>query len=219
MNKKLSVALVTKKIAKKAFHTIRGVSVTSPHTLDQAVQDSPDVIIIDDEDMPDDIDCDAKILIVCDSPKEKILQQVHHQGFSGFIQPDISSEEMQKVIRTVQKDEIWVSREIIATVFGEFSRQIKKTHIVWQEFLWSILCAPKPFSGVSVILNNKKLSGILSAREKELLEFIYKGYTNREIAEKLFISEKTVKTHLYNIYRKLNVSRRTEAISLLLQNN
>jgi DNA-binding NarL/FixJ family response regulator len=148
MSKKLSVALVTRKIAKKAFHTIKGVSVTSPHTLEQAIQDSPDVIIIDDEDMPDDIVCDAKILIVCDSPKEKILQQVHHQGFSGFIQPDISSEEMQKVIRTVQKDEIWVNREIIATVFGEFSRQIKKRMLSGRNF-YGQSSAPRNRSVVS----------------------------------------------------------------------
>lgn len=54
---------------------------------------------------------------------------------------------------------------------------------------------------------------LLSARENEVLLHIAKGLTNREIAERLFVSENTIKTHVNNIYSKLGVSRRTQAIA------
>lgn len=53
----------------------------------------------------------------------------------------------------------------------------------------------------------------LSKRELEVLREIAMGYTNKEIGEKLFVSENTIKTHLNNIYMKLEVNRRTQAIS------
>lgn len=53
----------------------------------------------------------------------------------------------------------------------------------------------------------------LSARETELLELLATGASNRELAEKLFISQSTVKTHLVHIYAKLGVDNRTAAIA------
>lgn len=53
----------------------------------------------------------------------------------------------------------------------------------------------------------------LSKRELEVLREIATGCTNKEIAENLFVSENTVKTHINNIFMKLEVNRRTQAIS------
>jgi ATP/maltotriose-dependent transcriptional regulator MalT len=52
----------------------------------------------------------------------------------------------------------------------------------------------------------------LSTREIEVLQILSMGYSNQEIADKLFVSLNTVKTHTNNIYSKLNVKRRTQAI-------
>jgi DNA-binding NarL/FixJ family response regulator len=52
---------------------------------------------------------------------------------------------------------------------------------------------------------------LLSTREREVLELVAAGATNREIARKLWVTEQTVKFHLSNIYRKLDVGNRTEA--------
>jgi DNA-binding NarL/FixJ family response regulator len=52
----------------------------------------------------------------------------------------------------------------------------------------------------------------LSPRELSILESLESGRSNREIAERLFVAEQTVKFHLTNIYRKLGVSSRTEAV-------
>jgi DNA-binding NarL/FixJ family response regulator len=57
----------------------------------------------------------------------------------------------------------------------------------------------------------------LTSREKEVLLLVAKGSNNHEIAEKLFVREVTVKTHLNNIFKKLNVSNRTQAVLLAMQ--
>ena len=55
----------------------------------------------------------------------------------------------------------------------------------------------------------------LTPREKEFIELIYSGKNNREIAETLFLSESTVKTHIYNIFRKMNVKNRVGVICII----
>lgn len=56
------------------------------------------------------------------------------------------------------------------------------------------------------------LEGMLSPRERDVMELVAGGFSNREIGDALFISEETVKTHLRRIFEKLNVSSRTQAI-------
>ena len=53
----------------------------------------------------------------------------------------------------------------------------------------------------------------LSEREIEVLELIANGYSNKEIADTLYIALSTVKSHINNIYRKLDVSKRTQAVA------
>ncbi len=57
----------------------------------------------------------------------------------------------------------------------------------------------------------------LSDRESEILSFVAKGYRDKEVAEKFFISPETVRKHLRNIYQKLHVRSRTEAVLKYLQ--
>lgn len=57
----------------------------------------------------------------------------------------------------------------------------------------------------------------LTTRETEVLSLVAQGSNNQEIAEKLFVREVTIKTHLNNIFKKLNVSNRTQAVLLAMQ--
>ena len=62
-------------------------------------------------------------------------------------------------------------------------------------------------------LSNQALVEPLTNREIEILLFIPKRLSNQEIAERLFISPETVKRHLYNIYQKIDVKNRQQAIA------
>jgi ATP/maltotriose-dependent transcriptional regulator MalT len=67
----------------------------------------------------------------------------------------------------------------------------------------------------SFILNEVKLRELgITRRELEILELIARGLSNREIAEKLFVSENTVKTHSSRLFDKLSAKRRTQAVQL-----
>jgi len=62
-----------------------------------------------------------------------------------------------------------------------------------------------------------KASDLLSERESEILKLVTSGMSNKEIAENLFLSQRTIKAHLTNIFNKLNVASRSEAIVKGLQ--
>lgn len=70
-------------------------------------------------------------------------------------------------------------------------------------------------SFTKTVLNYEKIKTLeLSPREYEVLKEIALGLSNKEIAEKLFLSESTIKTHVSNILVKLNAKRRTQAIQI-----
>ena len=67
----------------------------------------------------------------------------------------------------------------------------------------------------SFVLNARKLEELgITKRELEILSLIASGMSNREIAEKLFVSENTVKTHSSRLFDKMNAKRRTQAVQL-----
>jgi len=70
-------------------------------------------------------------------------------------------------------------------------------------------------AGQPFVVNSKRQEELeVTPRELEILELIAKGLSNREIAEKLFVSENTVKTHSSRVFDKLGAKRRTQAVQL-----
>lgn len=67
----------------------------------------------------------------------------------------------------------------------------------------------------SIEINHQKISELeITPREYEVLQSISEGLSNKEIADKLFLSESTIKTHVSNVLVKLNAKRRTQAIQI-----
>jgi DNA-binding CsgD family transcriptional regulator len=83
----------------------------------------------------------------------------------------------------------------------------KKEVVVFKEVVVS--------AAASFVLNKGKLRELaVTPRELEILDLIANGMSNREIAEKLFVSENTVKTHSSRLFDKLGAKRRTQAVQL-----
>ncbi|MCG7340343.1 response regulator transcription factor [Staphylococcus sp. ACRSN] len=78
---------------------------------------------------------------------------------------------------------------------------------------------PQAQSVIETVRKKPHFTNKLSKRESEVLKEMVKGKTNKEIAETLFVSEKTVKTHVSHIFNKLQVGDRTQAAIYAMQNN
>lgn len=78
------------------------------------------------------------------------------------------------------------------------------------ESYWDRIGSLIPDGKVKTVLEEK-----LCDREREIVSFVVHGFPNRAIADRLFISERTVSTHLVNIYEKLNVHSRAELAALV----
>jgi DNA-binding CsgD family transcriptional regulator len=103
--------------------------------------------------------------------------------------------------------EIWLAAFSVSffVVGLLLSRRIFKSKVIEKEI---IIDNSKPFH-----TDEKQLSKLcLSKREFEILKLINEGLSNQQIADKLFLSENTVKKHISNLFLKLDVERRTEAI-------
>jgi DNA-binding NarL/FixJ family response regulator len=100
-------------------------------------------------------------------------------------QPDL----IVKSIRKVNAGEIWLDSRTTAAVMRQFA---------------------SPQEGGPTNGKGARERSPLSAREREIVGLVAQGYKNKEMAEKMFISEQTVKNHLHNIFDKLGVSDRLE---------
>ena len=80
--------------------------------------------------------------------------------------------------------------------------------------------APKNTTVEKKQIDSKKIKSLeITDREYEVLELISKGLSNKEIAENLFLSESTIKTHVSNLLIKLNAKRRTQALQIAKELN
>jgi DNA-binding NarL/FixJ family response regulator len=119
-------------------------------------------------------------------------------GVRGFFRFEHGVEQLIKCIRVVVRGEIWLDAETNTRVYEEFFKKFRKRRDLIQPL---------------TELSSEKLD-MLSPREMEVMELISHSMTNEEIAEKLFLSPKTVKTHLRNIFMKAEIKNRVEAALL-----
>jgi DNA-binding NarL/FixJ family response regulator len=137
---------------------------------------------------------DTKVLLFSRSLDEFDIFESLKMGAKGYVSLNISPSDLIKAIKTVYKGELWISRKQIAGFF--------ETEIVTE-------------GGQAEFRKTKE---VLTPREEETLRCLTTGRSNKEIAETLFISEKTVKCHLNSIFKKLNVTRRIDATLYAINN-
>jgi DNA-binding NarL/FixJ family response regulator len=158
----------------------------------------PDLILMDFS-LPDGTGLDAAAQILNEQPTARIIFMTTQDnderlfsavrlGVRGYLMKNIPTSRLLSAMRGVEHGEAALSREMTARLMGEFARsQSQAPH---QE---------PPFAG-------------LTARELQVLRELATDATNREIADRLFISENTVRNHMHSILEKMGVPSRREAI-------
>jgi DNA-binding NarL/FixJ family response regulator len=131
----------------------------------------------------------VKVIILTASEDKNEFVQAMKLGCSGIVLKQTAPELIVKSIRKVHSGEIWLDSHTTAAVMRQFA---------------------SPSDDANGAPGKSRERSPLSQREREIVGLVAQGYKNREMAEKMFISEQTVKNHLHNIFDKLGVSDRLE---------
>jgi NarL family two-component system response regulator LiaR len=126
----------------------------------------------------------TKVIVLSSFSDDNMVFSAIRAGAKGYLLKDISSAELADAIRAVHKGDPHLHPEIAKKLMNQFVDLAGKTDTVSED---------------------------LTPREIEVLRLIAEGMNNSELAQALFISEKTVKTHVHNILSKLNLADRTQA--------
>lgn len=133
----------------------------------------------------------VKILMLTIHNEIEYLEKAKNLGVDGYVLKDSESSILKKAICTVQKGSTYIQSNMAMML-----RERQNFMLTYQ-------------TGETV----------LTKREIEVLKLLAEGLFNKEIAYKLLISEKTVKNHVSNIFKKLDVSDRTQAAVYAIRNN
>jgi two-component system, NarL family, nitrate/nitrite response regulator NarL len=126
----------------------------------------------------------TRVIVLTAAEDDRDVVRAMRLGARGVVLKQSASDLLLKSIRKVYDGEIWLDNRMTAEVIDAFKK--------------------------SAEAGQRREKPLLSDREKEIVQLVAQGFRNREIGEKLFISEQTVKNHLHNIFDKLGVSDRLE---------
>jgi DNA-binding NarL/FixJ family response regulator len=164
---------------------------------DEALRTRPDVILLD-VDMPGMSGLqlirelrprlpDTQIVMLSVSGEDRNVLEAMRHGAAGYLTKDLGPEALQRTVRGLRSGDLPMSRRMAARALRMFIE-----------------------GGPGAAGEGSALS-ILSSRETEVLARLTDGLTDREIAEALVISPRTVESHVSNVLRKLGVRNRAEA--------
>jgi two-component system, NarL family, nitrate/nitrite response regulator NarL len=146
----------------------------------------------------------SKIIVFTGSESKEELVEAMKLGCSGVLLKTAANSLIEKSIQKVHEGEIWLDSNTTAAVIRQFAAPISES--------FSNNGTP---SGEKVSRDRAQLS----QREREIIVLIAQGYKNKEIAEKMFITEQTVKNHLHNVFDKVGVSDRLELALYAIHNS
>ena len=137
-----------------------------------------------------------KIILLSMEVKKEFLSIGIQSGISGYLPKDIDDQELFKAIEAVHEGNQYFTEAITKLVFEDYYQQQK------------VKTLPK-----------SKLPDELTKRELEVLQLVAHGMTNKQVAESLFISVKTVETHKSHILDKLGLANSGEMMKFAIKNN
>ena len=128
----------------------------------------------------------TRVIVLTAADDERDVVRAMRLGARGIVLKQSASDFLLKSIRKVHDGEIWLDGHMTGRVIDAFKKSSES--------------------------GQRQEKPLLSNREKQVVQLAAQGFRNREIGEKLFISEQTVKNHLRNIFDKLGVSDRLELV-------
>lgn len=138
----------------------------------------------------------TKVLILTAFSEDENILNAAKGGAKGYVLKGIASTTLLQAIKTVIGGGLWIDKEMPASETFEEIAQAQ-------------------FDDLGNAPSNEAIK-ILTKRELEILRLVAEGLTNEEIGKRIFISEKTVKTHLTNIFDKLKVNNRFKAALMIM---
>jgi two-component system response regulator DegU len=135
---------------------------------------------------------DVKIIILTVENDRNIIRSAIDIGADGYILKDSAGTEIVNAIRMVNMGEKYIDSSLVSLLFSAIKSESKKSACILDK---------------------------LTKREVEVLSKISKGFSNKEIGEQLYLSEKTIKNYATNLFKKINVQDRVQATILAIQNN
>jgi two-component system response regulator DegU len=129
---------------------------------------------------------DIQVIMLTMHADKEVLAEAIRAGASGYLVKDCSTEEVADAVRMAVQGDTALSPQLAATMLDEVRR----------------LDEPE----------TSEEDRVVTKREEEVLQLIADGCSTPEVAEQLFISQKTVKNHLASIYQKLDARDRTQAV-------
>jgi DNA-binding NarL/FixJ family response regulator len=182
-----------------------GSAPSGEEAINQVRETRPDVIIMDimmggmtgieATRWIKDSDTSIKVVVVSMEASKEYVSAAIKSGVDGYLPKDVDKEVLLEAIRTVHKGNRFFNDAIMKLVFEDFYSSEK------------LKSAPS------------KLPNDLTKREFEVLGLVATGRTNKEVAENLFISVKTVETHKTNILEKLGLRNTAELVKYAIKNN
>lgn len=140
----------------------------------------------------------TKIIVLTIHDSDNYVLELLKNGALGYLLKDVEPSMLIRAIHVVHEGNAFVYPKLAERLFGgvnESDNLKDKATQMWRE----------------------SRSERLTSREMDVLSCIARGFSNQDIAQALFVSEKTVKNHLTNIFRKLNVNDRTQALIYVLK--
>lgn len=135
---------------------------------------------------------ETKVIMLTMHKNEEYVLQSFQAGASGYILKEGAVEELVSAIRSIHQDKSFLSPTVSKTLVDAYLRKMETGR------------TETPFD-------------LLTDREREVLQLIAEGYTNREVAKQLFISVKTVEAHRAHIMQKLNIHDIAKLVKYAIQ--
>ena len=170
---------------------------TQAEALERAAKEKPNVIVLDlllgDEDalafLPElcEASPDSRVLVLTGVQNPDAHRRAIRRGAMGIVLKEHAADQLLKAIEKVNKGEVWIERSMMGSMIQELSRP--------------------PLVDPELV----KIES-LTEREREVIALVGEGLKNKQVGERLFISETTVTHHLSSVFSKLEVSDRLELI-------